>query len=62
MKESLKKAIDVFSENHERNLPTNFIIFRDGVGDAMRDQVINTEIAQFREAFAEVYNKVGKQP
>lgn len=40
MKESLKKAIEVFASNHGRNYPTNYIIYRDGVGDAMRDQVI----------------------
>jgi len=28
------------------------------VGDAQRQQVIQKEIQQFREAFAEVYNKV----
>lgn len=44
MKESIKKAIRVFSDSHDRLLPTDFIIFRDGVGDAMRDQVIQKEI------------------
>ena len=40
MKESLKKAIEAFATQHNRQLPTNFIIFRDGVGDAQRLQVI----------------------
>ena len=62
MKESLKKAIEVFAQNHNRALPTHFIIFRDGVGDAQRDQVISKELVQFREAFAEVYNKAATQP
>ena len=62
MKESLKKAIEVFAESHNRNYPTHYIIYRDGVGDAMRDQVIQKELTQFREAFAEVYNKVGATP
>ena len=62
MKDSLKKAIEVFAASHNRELPTNYIIFRDGVGDAMRDQVINKEISQFREAFAEVYNRAGTMP
>ena len=62
MKDSLKKAIEVFAHHHNRNFPTNFIIFRDGVGDAQRDQVIRKELSQFREAFAEVYNKVGQRP
>ena len=62
MKESIKKAIEVFASHHGREFPTNFIIFRDGVGDAMRDQVIHAELSQFRAAFAELYNKVGRQP
>jgi len=40
MKDSIKRAIEVFAGHHEKKLPTNFIIFRDGVGDAMRDQVL----------------------
>ena len=62
MKDSLKKAIDVFAENNNRQLPTHYIIYRDGVGDAMRDQVIHRELTQFREAFSEVYNKAGSMP
>ncbi len=48
LKDSLKKAIDVFASHHKRMLPTNLIIFRDGVGDAQRDQVIDKELTQFR--------------
>ena len=44
MKESLKKAIEVFAKHHDRQLPTNIIIYRDGVGDAQRQQVISKEI------------------
>ena len=44
MKESLKKAIEVFASQHNRQFPTNFIIYRDGVGDAQRRQVIEKEI------------------
>ena len=62
MKGALKQAIGVFASKHNRQLPTNFIIFRDGVGDAQRMQVIQKEIQQFREAFSEVYNKAATQP
>ena len=62
MKDHLKKAISVFAKHHDGHLPTNFIIYRDGVGDAMRQQVINKEILQFRNAFSEVYNPAGYQP
>ena len=34
MKEALKKAIDAFSMENENYMPTDFIIYRDGVGDA----------------------------
>lgn len=36
MKESLKKAIEVFAKHHNRQFPSHLIIFRDGVGDAQR--------------------------
>ena len=44
MKESIEEAINTFAKNHKGDFPTNFIIFRDGVGDAQRDQVLATEI------------------
>ena len=62
MKEALRKAIDAFAEQNRGNLPTNYIIYRDGVGDAMRDQVISKEITQFKEVFSEIYNKVDRKP
>ena len=62
MKEALRKAIDAFAEQNRGNLPTNYIIYRDGVGDAMRDQVISKEITQFKEVFSDIYNKVDKKP
>jgi len=56
MKLLIKEAIQVFSENHNRELPTNFIIFRDGVSTEMRDQVLAREIPQFEEAIRELQN------
>lgn len=44
MKESLKKAIEVFASRHDRLMPTHYIIYRDGVGDAQQKQVIDKEI------------------
>jgi hypothetical protein len=55
MKDSIKAAIQVFTNNHKGEFPTNFIIYRDGVGDAMRDQVLSTEIPQFESAISELY-------
>ena len=34
MKEALKNAISSFASNHNGEYPTNFIIYRDGLGDA----------------------------
>ena len=62
MKEALKKAIAVFATLHKNEYPTNFIIYRDGVGDAQRDQVLGTEIPQFESAINELYNKVASKP
>ena len=61
MKEALKKAIEAFTDNHKM-LPTNYIIYRDGVGDAMQKQVIDKEITQFKEVFSDIYNKSEKPP
>jgi hypothetical protein len=34
------------------------IIYRDGVGDAMRRQVLELEIPQFKELVKELYSKM----
>ena len=33
----IKKAFDVFASNHRKSLPTDIIIYRDGVSSAERD-------------------------
>ena len=62
MKDALKNAIRIFAGFHNKEFPTNFILYRDGVGDAMRDQVLSTEIPQFENAINEVYNKAAAKP
>lgn len=60
---ALKNALESFVErNPKGSLPEHFIIYRDGVGDAMRKQVLQKEISQFREAINEVYNKAANKP
>lgn len=60
---ALKNALDSFVERSPSGcLPEHFIIYRDGVGDAMRKQVLQKEVSQFREAINEVYNKAAKKP
>lgn len=57
MKEAIKSAIDVFAEKNNNEFPSNFIIYRDGLGDAQRDICLAKEIPQFQEAINELYNK-----
>lgn len=44
LKDALKRALQCFEDRHDSK-PEHFIIFRDGVGDAMRRQVLQKEIA-----------------
>ena len=53
--------MEAFQDHHDGNLPTNFVIFRDGVGDAQRDAVIRVEIAQFKEAITQLYPDVDRE-
>jgi len=62
MKESLMAAIRAFAEKHNNEFPTNFVIYRDGVGDAMQNQVLSTEIPQFEAAINAMYNKASYKP
>ena len=61
MKEGLKMAIDVFKREYGA-MPTDFIIYRDGVGDAQRDQVLKKEVSQFKAAISELYDPSQDQP
>lgn len=61
LKESLKRALGCFEDRHG-DYPDHFVIYRDGVGDAMRRQVLQKEITQFREAINETYNLAKKKP
>ena len=52
----------VFYYKNSNQLPTNFIIYRDGVGDAQRRQIFDKEVSQFKEAIAELYNQGQDMP
>ena len=56
MKDAIKTAIEVFASKHKQDFPTNFVIYRDGLGDAQRDICLAKEIPQFQEAINELYN------
>lgn len=62
MKDLIRKAIHCFQNSHKGSQPTNFIIYRDGVGDSMREQVLANEIPQLRAVIADLYNQVAEQP
>jgi hypothetical protein len=62
LQERLQKALECFAENHKREFPTNLIIYRDGVGDAQREQVFEFEIQQFQETIEALYNKMASKP
>lgn len=62
MKESICEAIKAFAVHHKNEFPTTFVIYRDGVGDAQRNQVLAAEIPQFEAAINLLYNKVAKKP
>lgn len=62
MKQSICHAIQEFAKNHKGKFPTNFVIFRDGVGDAQQEQVLQSEIPQFEAAINALYNKAAEKP
>ena len=61
MKDGLKYAIDVFKREN-KDMPTDFIIYRDGVGDAQRQQILAKEVSQFKQAITELYDSEQPQP
>lgn len=52
----LKNAILNFKQMNDDHMPDKIIIFRDGVGEQMRDQIVAKEITQFKEVIKEIYN------
>lgn len=56
--DKFKEAIDLFSSNHNGKQPQNFIIYRDGVGDAQRAQIVQAEIKQLENTIKDHYNAV----
>lgn len=62
IKNCIKAAVEVFAKNHKNNMPTDILIYRDGVSAAERSQVIDREVTQFQEAFNEMYNQASARP
>lgn len=57
----LINALREFNQNEGGN-PSKIIIYRDGVGEQMRDQIVEKEISQFKEALEPMYNKAAEPP
>lgn len=62
LEQALVMAIKSYSQRCNNTNPEHFIIYRDGVGDAMRAQVLQTEITQFKQAVSRIYNKAQRKP
>jgi aubergine-like protein len=44
----MKEALDSYQRRNNQ-LPNKIIIYRDGVGEGMRDEIIEKEISQFKK-------------
>lgn len=57
MREPIERAIRSFADQHQGHYPTNFIIYRDGVGDAQRHQVLASEVPQLENVIKQLYKQ-----
>lgn len=55
-------AVKSFQARNEGRVPSKIIIYRDGVGEGMRDQIVQNEVRQFKEALKPLYNQVSGGP
>lgn len=53
----LKNAVMAFKDANNGQMPTKIVIYRDGVGEQMRDQIVAKEITQFKNALKQIYTK-----
>jgi aubergine-like protein len=57
LKNPLKNLFTSF-QNHRSCLPDHIVVYRDGVGDSMRNTIMETEIGQLDEIVGEIYNNM----
>jgi len=62
MQEAICEAIETFAQQNNKEFPTNFVIYRDGVGDAMQQQILSVEIPQLEQAIKKKYNQAAYSP
>jgi aubergine-like protein len=61
--EVFREALNSYQSRHAHGeMPDNFVIYRDGVGDAMRRQVLDAEITQMKGVIKSLYNSASKPP
>jgi len=58
----LLNAMDAFQKENQGQLPSMILIYRDGVGENMRDLIEKNEVKQFKMALKDLYNKVTGVP
>lgn len=58
----LDQALKAFQQANKNQLPSKIIIYRDGVGEQMREQIIENEITQVREILKSKYNSATGPP
>jgi aubergine len=61
LSETFGNALEAYRE-HNGNYPSHIILYRDGVGDSQRRDVLQKEVSQFHEAIDRVYNKAEQKP
>ena len=57
LREMLKTRLEHFREMNKDVLPTNILIYRDGVGEGQYKIVLNEELPRLRDACRDVYGK-----
>lgn len=58
----IMNAIACFKGRNGGQLPTKIIVYRDGVGEGMRQEIIDKEVQQFKEVIKPLYNSVSGPP
>jgi hypothetical protein len=59
LQEYFKSAFQAFRDHNDGQLPDHIFIYRDGVGDSMRAQVISHELEQLNKIVMMEYNLDG---
>lgn len=62
LSKALEEAIARFAKRNQGANPEHYIVYRDGVGDGQRKDVLAEEVSQMREAIKKYANKAAKTP